>query len=137
MASLRIHPLRLTALRRSLLAANLTTTQTRSISVIKPSQAEIESKRLGERNLEVAVRSLHQDGLVVVEDVVPHDHIDRLNVKMVEDARKLQARGEDGPFNYNLGNLQQDPPPWAEYFYPSIFTSWSSPILCPDTGIRP
>ncbi|KAI1493585.1 hypothetical protein F5X96DRAFT_170611 [Biscogniauxia mediterranea] len=99
--------------------------------VIRPSAAEIKSSRLDERNLELAVRSMHEDGLVVVEDVVPHEHLDQLNKKMVQDARELQARGEDGPFNYNLGNLQQDAPPWAEYFHPAVFTScvFTSPLF--------
>ncbi|KAI0013780.1 hypothetical protein F4779DRAFT_613055 [Xylariaceae sp. FL0662B] len=91
--------------------------------VIRPSTAEIKNSRLDDRNLEIAVRSLHLDGLVVVEDVVPHQHLDHLNAKMVKDARTLQARGEDGPFNYNLGNLQQDAPPWAKYFHPLVFTN--------------
>ncbi|GAW25377.1 putative phytanoyl- dioxygenase [Rosellinia necatrix] len=42
---------------------------------------------------------------------------------MIEDAAVLQARGKDGPFNYNTGNIQQDAPPYAEYFHPSIFTN--------------
>jgi hypothetical protein len=92
--------------------------------VVRPSAEEVRSKKLSERNLELAVRSLHLDGLVVVEGVVPHEHIDHLNTKMVEDARVLQARGENSPFNYNRGNVQQDAPPYAEYFYPSIFISW-------------
>lgn len=83
------------------------------------------NKSLAPRNLELAVRSLHADGLVVVEDVVPHKDLDALNEKMVKDARYLQSLGEKGPFNYNQGNLQQDPPPVAEYFYKSIFTSQS------------
>ncbi|KAH7038143.1 uncharacterized protein B0I36DRAFT_372324 [Microdochium trichocladiopsis] len=92
-------------------------------TVIRPSASEIKNSKLDERNVEIAVRSLHQDGLVVVEDVIPHEHINQLNTKMTEDALALQARGTDGPYNYNLGNLQQDPPPWAEYFYPSIFAN--------------
>ncbi|KAI1328553.1 hypothetical protein F5Y16DRAFT_398244 [Xylariaceae sp. FL0255] len=91
--------------------------------VVRPSADEVSSSRLNERNLEIAVRSIHKDGLVVVEGVVPHRELDHLNEKMVQDARALQARGEDGPFNYNLGNLQQDAPPWAGYFSPSIFTN--------------
>jgi hypothetical protein len=91
--------------------------------VIRPSTLELKAERLNSRNLEIAVRQLHQDGLVVVEDVVPHDSIDQLNTKMVEDALILQARGEKGPFNYNQGNIQQDAPPVAKYFYGSIFTS--------------
>lgn len=94
--------------------------------VIRPSEAEVRNKSLASRNLELAVRSLHVDGLVVVEDVVPHEDLDALNEKMVKDARYLQSLGDKGPFNYNQGNLQQDPPPVAEYFYKSIFTSLSS-----------
>jgi len=100
--------------------------------VVRPSPEEIREKKLSERNLEIAVRSVHLDGLVVVEGVVPHEHLDHLNLKMVEDARILQARGEDGPFNYNVGNIQQDAPPYAEYFHPSIFTSCVVPLATPD-----
>ncbi|KAI7778756.1 phytanoyl- dioxygenase [Diaporthe eres] len=91
--------------------------------VVRPSEAEVRNKSLAPRNLELAVRSLHVDGLVVVEDVVPHKDLDALNEKMVKDARYLQSLGDKGPFNYNQGNLQQDPPPVAEYFYKSIFTN--------------
>ncbi len=83
-------------------------------TVIKPSKPEIANGSLESRNLEAAVGPIHRDGLVVVEDVVPHEVLDHLNKKMVEDARTLQTRGENGPFNYNLGNLQQDAPPVAE-----------------------
>ncbi|KAK3672159.1 hypothetical protein LTR78_007912 [Recurvomyces mirabilis] len=88
---------------------------------IKPSITELSAGRLGERNLEKAIRSLHEDDLIVVSDVIPHAHLDQLNAKMVSDARTLQARGKDMPFNYNVGNIQQDPPPVKEYFESSIF----------------
>lgn len=94
-----------------------------SPAVVVPSAQEIRNSALDDRNLEKAVRHVHRDGLVVINDVVPHEHLDHLNARMVDDARKLQARGENGPFNYNLGNLQQDAPPFAEFFQPSIFTS--------------
>ena len=97
--------------------------------IVRPSEAELRDKSLGARNLELAVRSLHADGLVVVEDAIPHKDLDALNEKMVKDARYLQSLGDKGPFNYNQGNLQQDPPPVAEYFYKSIFTSRFTP--CP------
>ncbi|KAI0416471.1 hypothetical protein F5X98DRAFT_184314 [Xylaria grammica] len=106
--------------------------------VVRPSAKEIKNNRLSERNLEIAVRGVHIDGLVVVEDVVPHQHLDHLNTKMVEDARILQARGEDGPFNYNVGNIQQDAPPYAKYFYPSIFTNpIATQITASVLGPRP
>ena len=92
-------------------------------AVVRPSAEEVKKCGLNARNLEIAVRHIHRDGLVVIDKVVPHADIDRLNTKMVEDARTLQGRGDDGPYNYNLGNLQQDSPPVAEHFYPSIFSS--------------
>lgn len=81
------------------------------------------SGKLGERNLEKAVRHIRKDGLVVVEDVIEHSILDTLNERMVQDAQELRSRGENSPFNYNKGNLQQDPPPVKRFFFPEIFTS--------------
>jgi hypothetical protein len=100
-----------------------TVTQPPQVGVVRPSAQEVKNWTLDSRNLEKAVRHMHRDGLVVVEDVVPHEDIDILNKKMIEDAHTLQARGDKGPFNYNKGNIQQDAPPVSEYFSPSIFTS--------------
>jgi hypothetical protein len=91
------------------------------ISVV-PSNAEIQNGLLNQRNLEIAVRALARDGLVVLENMVDHATLDRLNAKMVEDAYELQSR-KDSPFNYNKGNIQQDPPMTAEWFSESIYTS--------------
>lgn len=111
------------AIRRTF--ATVSTTLSSSPHIVKPSLAEQQAKKLNARNLEQAVRHIHRDGLVVVEDVVPLADLEHLNQKMVQDARALQARGEDGPFNYNLGNLQQDAPPVAEFFSTDVFTSMS------------
>jgi hypothetical protein len=91
------------------------------ISIV-PSPAELKEGRFDQRNLEIAVRALARDGLVVLEDMVDHATLDRLNVKMVEDAYELQAR-KDSPFNYNKGNIQQDPPMTEQWFSNSIYTS--------------
>lgn len=90
---------------------------------IKASADEVRQGRLTERKLELAIRHLYEDGLVVVEDVIDHEVLDHLNHKMVEDAMLLSSRGENSPFNYNRSNLQQDAPPIREYFDPSIFFS--------------
>lgn len=78
---------------------------------IKPSRDELSHGQLTSRNLEKAVRSLHKDGLVVIEDAIPHDDLDHLNTKMVQDALFLQSRGKDMPFNYNVGNSMAFPLP--------------------------
>jgi ectoine hydroxylase-related dioxygenase (phytanoyl-CoA dioxygenase family) len=90
---------------------------------IRPSAAEIKNGQLTPQNLEIAIRSLYHDGLVVVENAVPHAALDRLNEKMVRDAYALQSRKENSPYNYNRGNIQQDPPPVKDYFDPDIFLS--------------
>jgi hypothetical protein len=89
--------------------------------IVQPSAQESSTQKLEPRNLEEAVRSLHEDGLVVISSAIPHEDIDHLNDQMIKDARLLQSRGKDGPFNYNVGNLQQDPPPVKSFFHPSIF----------------
>jgi hypothetical protein len=93
------------------------------ISIV-PSASEIRDGVLSQRNLEIAVRALSRDGLVVLEDMIDHATLDRLNVKMVKDAYELQSR-KDSPFNYNKGNIQQDPPMTGEYFNQAIYASES------------
>ena len=90
---------------------------------IKASADEVRNGRLTERHLELAVRHILEDGLVVVENAIEHSVLDKLNTKMVEDAKYLRSLGEKGPFNYNRGNLQQDAPPVREYFDSIIFLS--------------
>ncbi|CAI7657531.1 unnamed protein product [Penicillium crustosum] len=105
---------------------------------IRPSWDEIKCARLSPQNLEVAMRSLHRDGLVVIENAIPHDCLDRLNKKMIEDAYSLQSRKEHSPFNYNPGNIQQDAPPVREYFEPSIFMNpIATQITSSALGPRP
>lgn len=91
------------------------------ISVI-PSDAELKDGLLNQRNLEIAVRAIARDGLVVIEDMVDDTTLDSLNVKMVEDAYKLQA-SKNSPYNYNKGNIQQDPPMTKKWFSEKIYTS--------------
>ena len=88
---------------------------------IQVSEFELSSGRLNDQNLEIATRALHRDGLIVLENMVDHAKLDKLNEKMVKDAYELQSRGEDSPYNYNRGNIQQDPPLTAAFWEPSIF----------------
>jgi hypothetical protein len=61
---------------------------------ITPSAAEIKNGALSQRHLEIAIRALVRDGLVVLEDMIEHAVLDRLNEKMVQDAYELQGRKE-------------------------------------------
>lgn len=91
--------------------------------VLTPSDQEVANCRLSQRSMQTILEAMHADGLVVVQGVVDTTAIDRLNARMVEDTRTLVARGDDGPFNYNLGNLQQSPPNDPDVFSPSIFVN--------------
>jgi hypothetical protein len=71
--------------------------------IVHVSPEEKSSGNLTWKNLELANRALHHDGLVVLENAISHDKLDPLNKKMVEDARKLQAAGDESPYNYNKG----------------------------------
>ncbi|KAE8859826.1 hypothetical protein PTNB29_07057 [Pyrenophora teres f. teres] len=107
---------------------------------IAPTASELENGELGQRNLEIAIRALFRDGLVVLENIVDHAVLDRLNKKMVEDAYVLQAR-VDSPFNYNKGNIQQDPPMTKEWFNKDIYvnpivTHVTSTMLGPKPSLR-
>lgn len=92
---------------------------------ISPSKDEVDHLQLSPQNLEIAIRSLHKDGLVVIENVVGHASLDALNKVMIRDAYALRDK-PDSPFNYNPGNIQQDPPPVLEHFHKQIFLSESN-----------
>ncbi|KAJ4301764.1 hypothetical protein N0V90_003858 [Kalmusia sp. IMI 367209] len=89
---------------------------------IKPSASEIQNGTLSQKNLEIAIRALQRDGLIILEDLVQHSTLDKLNKKMVQDAYDLQSR-KDSPFNYHKGNIQQDPLLTKEYFFEEVFTN--------------
>lgn len=91
---------------------------------IRISPAERREGRLSQRNLELVIRALSRDGLVVLEEMVDHYILDLLGVKMLEDAYELEAR-KDSPFNYNKGNIQQDPPLTSRWFNEDIYVSKS------------
>lgn len=104
------------------LFASLTSLPSTPIS-IRVSKDEVSAGSLNWCNVEVVTRALHRDGLVVLEDLIKHERLDQLNEKMVGDAYALQALGDEGPFNYNKGNIQQDPPMMKKWWDPSIFVS--------------
>ncbi|KAF2473710.1 phytanoyl-CoA dioxygenase family protein [Lindgomyces ingoldianus] len=107
---------------------------------IQLSEAERKSGKLSQRNLETAARALQRDGLVVIEDLVPHDILDRMNEKMIKEAYELQGK-KDSPFNFNKGNIQQDPLLTEEWFNEEVFvnpitTQVTSTALGPQPSLR-
>lgn len=95
----------------------------RSLTSLSISKEEKQSRRLNQRSMQTSLEALHRDGIVIIEDAVNKSTIDALNERMEIDTRILIERGEQGPFNYNLGNLQQSPPFELSTFAPDIFVN--------------
>ena len=74
---------------------------------------------LSDEHRRVAADALRTDGLVVLAEVVDPAHLDLLHERMITDLAALQAR-PDTPYNWNAGNLQQDPPPFPPYLFADV-----------------
>ena len=55
----------------------------------------------------------------MLADVVDPAHLDVLHERMLADLAGLQAR-TDAPYNWNVGNVQQDPPPFPPYLFADV-----------------
>jgi hypothetical protein len=88
------------------------------ISIDVPAADRVAGRLSGDE-LAAAVDALRSDGFVVVNDVVDPAHLDVLHGRMIGDLDALQAR-RDAPYNWNAGNLQQDPPPFPPYLFADV-----------------
>jgi phytanoyl-CoA dioxygenase PhyH len=73
---------------------------------------------VGDR-LRTAVEALRTDGLLLLADVVDPAHLDVLHERMLADLDAFRAR-PDTPYNWNPGNLQQNPPPFPPYLFADV-----------------
>ena len=81
--------------------------------------AEKASGQIASPHLEMAVQALQTDGFVVLNDVVERSHLEILREQMLADVEEILKR-EDAPFNFNTGNIQQQPPPFAPYLFRDV-----------------
>lgn len=70
-------------------------------------------------HLRAAVEAIRADGFVALNRVVDLAHLDLLRDRMLEDLGALRGR-KDAPFNWNRGNIQQDPPPFPPYLFRDV-----------------
>lgn len=83
---------------------------------------ERESGALSGEHLSAALGALADDGFVVLQDLIAPDHVAALRDKMFDDLPQVLAR-DDAPFNFNVGNVQQDPPPFAPYLFRDVLVN--------------
>ncbi len=86
------------------------------------SKDELAVGRLAPERLHEAVQAVREDGFVILQDLIDPGIMKTLAQKMIEDVDKILAR-KDAPFNFNKGNLQQDPPPIAPYLYREVLVN--------------
>jgi len=89
------------------------------VTVLDITPAETKSGRMDPEHAETAAQAILVDGFVVLNNVIDTDHLDMLRDRMLEDLKALLAR-EDAPFNWNSGNIQQDPPPFPPYLFRDV-----------------
>ena len=82
------------------------------ITTLDITPEEVRTGRITPVHLSAATRALRDDGIIVLNDIVSMDHIAALREKMLHDLPAYLAR-TDAPFNFNTGNVQQEPPPFA------------------------
>lgn len=82
--------------------------------------------KLSAARLEEAVRAVRQDGYVLLNDLIDPNVLAPIRDRMLVDVEKILAR-DDVPFNFNSGNIQQDPPPFPPYL--------SREVLCNEIVI--
>lgn len=100
---------------------------------------EIAGGRIREDHLAAAVAALREDGVVVLDGVVEASHIDVLRRKLIADlgaVLKLKKR----PYNFTLGHIQQDPPPFHPYLFRDVLlndavVAVTKAVLGPGLGL--
>ena len=105
--------------------------------IIKLTEEELKTKEIRSHNLQAALEALEADGLVVIENAVNPDHLDKLNERMILDAKLLKSRKETH-FNFNAEarNIQQEPVPEEGFVFDDVIANpWAAAIL--ETALGP
>jgi ectoine hydroxylase-related dioxygenase (phytanoyl-CoA dioxygenase family) len=84
--------------------------------------AELRSGQMSREHLDAAVQAMKTDGFVVLNDVIDRAHLDMIRERMLDDLKKILQR-DDAPFNFNAGNVQQQPPPFPPYLFRDVLVN--------------
>jgi ectoine hydroxylase-related dioxygenase (phytanoyl-CoA dioxygenase family) len=82
-------------------------------------QEEVESGRMTAAHVDAAVEAIHTVGFVILNDVVDPAHIAFLRERMLADVPVI-LDDDEPPYNFNQGNIQQDPPPFHPYLFRDV-----------------
>lgn len=120
-------------------ATNMTSDQLSGPRLIELTPEELQTKKIGSHNLQAAVEALHRDGLVVLNNAVDVDHLDKLNARMVPQAKDLYSRpSTHRNFGQNTGNIQQEPVLEDGYIFQDVIANpWATDVIQCMLGPRP
>jgi ectoine hydroxylase-related dioxygenase (phytanoyl-CoA dioxygenase family) len=109
------------------------------ITLIELTPSELESKKIGSHNLQAAIEALHQDGIVVLKNAVSTEHLDKLNARMVPEAKQLFAKATTHRnFGEATGNIQQEPVPELDYIFQDVIANpWATTVIESMFGPNP
>ncbi|KAK1767904.1 putative phytanoyldioxygenase family protein [Phialemonium atrogriseum] len=112
---------------------------TPQVTLIELTPEELETKKMGSHTLQAAVEALHRDGIVVLTNAVDVAHLDKLNARMVPEARELYARpGTHRNFGASTGNIQQEPVLEDGYVFEDVLANpWAADAIQCMLGPRP
>ncbi|KAE8550716.1 hypothetical protein EYB25_006944 [Talaromyces marneffei] len=112
------------------------------ITIIHLTPHELTTKTLTSHNLQAAITALHNDGIVVLNNAIDTTHLDKLNARMVPEARTLYNKSTTHRnFGPSTGNIQQEPVLQEGYiFYDVIANTFATQVvecmLGPNPALR-
>ncbi|KAK8001135.1 hypothetical protein PG991_013357 [Apiospora marii] len=120
-------------------AASLQTPPRPQATQIELTPNELASQRMGSHHLQAAVEALHRDGMVVLSNAVDPAHLDKLNERMVPEAKELFSRPTTHRnFGNETGNIQQEPVLEAGYVFTDVLANpWATEVIQCMFGPRP
>ena len=88
---------------------------------IKVSSEELTKRELSVSHLKKAIDAIHEEGYIILGNIVPHNHLDLLNEKMTQDSHTIVSSNSDRwEGRRTIGHLQQGAPPFTPYIFPDI-----------------
>ncbi|KAK7995002.1 phytanoyl-CoA dioxygenase family protein [Apiospora arundinis] len=109
------------------------------VTQIELTPDELASRKVGSHHLQAAVEALHRDGMVVLSNAVDPAHLDKLNERMVPEAKELYSRATTHRnFGNETGNIQQEPVLEDGYIFDDVLANpWATDITQCMFGPKP
>ena len=94
------------------------------VHLVSLSPEELATQQFESRNLQNAIEALHRDGLIVLKNAIDPAHLDRMNERMVPEARELYAKASTHRnFGPHTGNIQQEPVLGDSYVFQDVLAN--------------